>query len=111
MLNKEIETMSRKFKKVQGVTIGVKEITLKTFYKNGKKVKEKSINHTMNKIEVYGFENLKELKVLLAHEIGHLVGIPHINKANALMNPILQENQKEKLLLTNDDIKNFKNNF
>ena len=46
---------------------------------------------------VYGFESIDELRAVLAHEIGHLVGIPHIDIKNALMNPILQENQKNKL--------------
>ena len=45
----------------------------------------------MNKIEIYGFDNKQELKVILAHEIAHLVGIPHINVKDALMNPILQK--------------------
>ena len=110
-LNSEIEVMSRSFKKVKGMTFGTKEIRLKTYYKDGKKVKEKSVKSNMNKIDIYGFDSLKELKTILAHEILHLVGIPHINKRNALMNPIIQKNQLEKLSLTKGDIKNFKNHF
>jgi predicted Zn-dependent protease len=52
-----------------------------------------------------------ELKAIIAHEIGHLVGIPHISDKGALMNPILQENQKRRLELTNADIKNFNKYF
>jgi len=110
-LKKEVETMSRKFRKVKGVTIEAKEITLKTYTKNGQRVKERSVNHIMNKIEIYGFESHAELKAILAHEIGHLVGIPHIEVNGALMNPILQENQIYELSLTPDDIDNFENNF
>lgn len=47
----------------------------------------------------------------MAHEIGHLVGVPHIDAKNALMNPILQDNQIENLSLTQEDIRNFKENF
>jgi len=65
----------------------------------------------MTKIEIYGFDNLKQLKVVLAHEIGHLVGIPHIENKGALMNPIVQKNQEMNLSLTQDDIKAFKENF
>jgi hypothetical protein len=65
----------------------------------------------MDKIEIYGFESLGELKAVLAHEIAHLVGVHHINEHNALMNPILQKNQIEDLFLTIKDITNFKNNF
>lgn len=110
-LSNEIESMTRSFKKVKGKTFGQKEITMKTYYKDGKKVSEKNIVNSMNKIEIYGFENLHQLKVVLAHEIAHLVGIPHINVSNALMNPILQDNQNNELVLTYDDIENFKRNF
>lgn len=65
----------------------------------------------MNKIEIYGFESLSELKAILAHEIAHLVGVPHIQEQGALMNPILQKNQKQNLNLTYDDILNFKEHF
>ena len=37
----------------------------------------------------------------------NLVGVGHINKSKALMHPILQSNQIEKLELTEDDIKAF----
>ena len=110
-LKKEVETMSRSFRKVKGVTIEAQEITLKTYIKNGQRIKERSVNSIMNKIEIYGFENLAELKAILAHEIGHLVGIPHINVEGALMNPLLQESQKYELHLTPEDIENFNEYF
>ncbi len=110
-LSNEIESMSRSFKKVRGRTFGIKEITLNTSYKNGKKIVKQSINNTMDKIEIYGFESLGELKAVLAHELAHLVGVHHINEDNALMNPILQKNQIENLFLTIKDISNFNENF
>ena len=103
--------IAQKFTKVKGKAFGMKEITLKTYYKDGKKIKEKSVKSNMTKIEIYGFENISQLKAVLAHEIGHLVGIPHINAKKALMNPILQKNQINELFLTNDDIDNFNTNF
>ena len=111
ILNNEIERINRNFKKVKGNAIGIKQVTSKIFYKDGKRVKEKSVNNIMNKIEIYGFDNKQELKVILAHEIAHLVGIPHINVKDALMNPILQKSQINKLTLTKSDIINFKKNF
>ncbi len=110
-LNNELERMNRSFKKVKGNAIGLKEVTSKVFYKNGKKVKEKTVKNVMNKIEVYGFESKNELKAIIAHEIAHLVGIPHIDDKDALMNPILQQNQINQLSLTKSDILNFRNNF
>lgn len=110
-INKEIEAMSRSFKKVKGMTFGSKEITSKIYFKNGKRIEEKSVKNSLEKIEIYGFDNHKELKAILAHEIAHLVGIPHIENQNALLNPMLQKNQKEKLYLTQDDISNFRKHF
>lgn len=110
-LNYELERLSRNFKKVKGNAISTQEITLKTFYKNGAKVKEKSVKTIRNKIEIYGFSSKNELKAVLAHEIGHLVGLPHIDVKNALMNKILQENQVKKLSLSKSDIINFKKHF
>jgi len=110
-LNNQITRMSRSVKKVKGKTFGLKEVSLKTYYKDGKKVKEKTVKTSMTKIEVYGFESKAKLKVILAHEIAHLVGIPHINVKNALMNPILQQSQIDNLSLIKEDIRNFKRNF
>lgn len=110
-LSNQITRMSRSIKKVKGKTFGSKEISLKTYYKDGKKVKKRTETTNMTKIEIYGFETKNQLKAVLAHEIGHLVGIPHINVKNALMNPILQENQIQNLMLIQADIRNFKKNF
>jgi predicted nucleic acid-binding Zn-ribbon protein len=110
-LSAEIESMSSSFKKIRGKTFGEQNIILKTYYKDGVIVKEKNITNSMNKIEIYGFDNLKQLKVVLAHEIAHLVGVPHIEAKNALMNPILEQSQQNELVLTHEDIQNFKENF
>lgn len=110
-LNKELARLTRSYKKVKGRTFGYQEVSLKTYYENGKKIKEKKVKNSMNKIEIYGFDSLGQLKATIAHEIGHLVGIPHIRDKKALMNPILQENQIQKLHLIGADIRNFKKNF
>lgn len=110
-INNEIESMSRRYKVVKGRAFGTQETTLKTFYKDGKRVREKTVTNTMDKIEIYGFDSIKELKAVLAHEIAHLVGVPHIGSRNALMNPLLQKNQIRKLELTREDIINFKEHF
>ena len=110
-LIKELESLGRDIKTVNGRTFGMKETVLKTYYKDGKEVKESTTTNSMNKIEIYNFDSLEHLKVILAHEIAHLVGVPHIDDEGALMNPILQENQKNRLHLTSEDIENFRKNF
>jgi hypothetical protein len=109
-ISNEIESMSRNFKKIKGKVFAEENTTIKTYYKDGQLVKEKNSTISMNKIEIYCFDNLKQLKVVLAHEIAHLVGIPHIEVKNALMNPLLDKNQDE-LVLSSEDILNFKENF
>lgn len=111
LVSKDIESMSRSLKKIRGRTFGLKEIQTKTIFKDGKVTKERRVSTKMDKIEIYGFNSKRELKAILAHEIGHLIGLPHINQKNALMNPILQKNQIENLSLTLDDIENFRDNF
>lgn len=110
-LSKDIESLSRSMNKIKGKTFGQKEITSKIYYENGKRIEEKTQTISMNKIEIYGFDNIAQLKAVLAHEIAHLVGIPHIDSKNALMNPIIQQNQEENLYLTYDDIENFNRYF
>lgn len=110
-LSNEIESMGRNVKKINGRTFGLQEITLKTYFKDGQEIQEKSIKNSMNKIEIYGFDSKEQLKVVLAHELAHLVGVPHLEVKDALMNPILQENQIKELNLTKDDIENFRKNF
>lgn len=110
-LIKEIESINVGMRIINGRTFDFQETTLKTSYINNKEVKEKSIKNSMTKIEIYGFDSIEHLKIILAHEIAHLLGVPHINVKGALMNPILQEEQKEKLFLTLEDIENFRNNF
>jgi hypothetical protein len=111
ILVSEIESMTRSVKKINGRTFGLQETTLKTIYKNGKMTQEKSVKTNMDKIEIYSFDSLSQLKVVIAHEIMHLIGVPHIEESGALMNPLLQNNQLNKLHLTKEDIENFKNNF
>lgn len=107
----EVESMSKSLKKIRGRTFGVEEIRYKTFIQNGQKVKEKSVIKSMNKIEIYSFDNKAQLKAILAHEIGHLIGMTHIRTKGALMNPMLQKNQENDLYLTSEDIDNFHENY
>ena len=107
----EIESLTRNLKIIKGQALGVKKISYKTYIKNGQYINEKKIENSMNKIEIYSFKSLAQLKVILAHEIAHLVGIPHINVKGALMNPLLQDNQIKDLKLSFEDIQAFKKYF
>lgn len=107
-----IETLSKSIVEVKGKAIGKSISEIKTYYADGKQVTEKKNYSEMEKIEIYGFDgDINQLKAVLAHELGHLVGIGHIDKKRALMNPFLQSNQIDNLELTKDDMKAFKKAF
>ncbi len=107
-----IESLSESIVEVKGKAIGKNITKVKTYSQAGKKIVQQESYSEMEKIEIYGFDgNMNQLKAILAHEIAHLVGINHIEKKGALMNPILQSNQINKMELTQDDIKAFNNVF
>lgn len=91
------ENLSKSIVEVKGVT----KMQIKTIYMDNSKISSKTY---MEKIEIYNFENLKQLKIILAHEIGHLVGVEHIDADGALMNPYLQKEQLDDFSLTHDDM-------
>lgn len=105
-LNINLESLTRNSYITKGKTF----ITKKYEYKkdiNTNKVFENSVSFSTNKIEIYTFNNLNELKALIAHEIGHAYGVGHTNSKNSLMNPILQKNQINRINLSYDDISMF----
>ena len=105
-ISRDTEKLSSSFSEVKGITKGVIHSEIITQTEGDQTIKQ--IKSTeMNKIEVYDFENTDLLKVILAHEIGHLVGVEHIQTKGALMHPIIQEEQKKNLSLTFDDIQAF----
>lgn len=111
-MNRRIEALSNSIQEVKGKAFGKNVTSIKTYYKNGEQQTEKSSYIEMQKIEIYSFEgDLNYLKVVLAHEIAHLVGVDHINESDALMNPLLQENQINQLDLKYSDIEGFQKAF
>lgn len=106
-IQRDAQKLSKTMLEVKGITKG-KTITTHTFHtQNGETDMKTSVNTRIQKIEIYDFENLSLLKVILAHELGHLVGVKHINSEGALMNPLLQEKQLKEFFLSDDDIKGF----
>lgn len=110
-MQRKTEVLARSIKEVKGVAMGFKEITINETIENGKLVRKKSQRNYMEKIEIYGFESLDELEVVLAHEIAHMVGVGHVDAKDALMNPILQQSQIGNLSLTSHDIDAFNKAF
>lgn len=55
-------------------------------------------------INIYEFQDLNDLKLTLAHELGHGLGILHSNDPESLMYPILEKQNFENFSLTAGDL-------
>jgi len=60
-------------------------------------------NFTGDSINVFEFENEDSLKVALAHELGHYIGISHVINSKSLMHYLLSDQDIKNTKLTNED--------
>lgn len=61
------------------------------------------------KINIYQFDNLNKLRLVLAHEVGHALGFSHVDNPAAIMHERMQLQNDESLKLTDDDIREIQN--
>lgn len=54
-------------------------------------------------ITVYEFSSLDDLRMTLAHEFGHALGLPHTDDPSSLMYPVIQKQNIQKFSLTDSD--------
>lgn len=55
-------------------------------------------------INIYEFSSNQDLKITLAHEFGHALGILHTNEPTSLMYPIMERQDLENFSLTSADL-------
>ncbi|MDZ7758021.1 matrixin family metalloprotease [Rhodohalobacter sp.] len=56
------------------------------------------------KINIYQFDDLYELQLVLAHELGHALGLPHVQNRKSIMYYRFGEQDPEELTLTVEDM-------
>ena len=56
-------------------------------------------------ITIYQYQNLNDLILILAHELGHALGLAHVNNPKAVMHEILGNQDLDTLTLTSADVR------
>lgn len=61
-------------------------------------------NHSGESIQVYQFSSVEELKLVLAHEVGHALGLDHVENPTSIMYYLMGNQIMNRLTLTSEDI-------
>lgn len=59
---------------------------------------------TEQEINIYQFGNRAQLKIVLAHEFGHAMGLDHVSNPKSIMHKMMAEQDMTDLQLTKEDI-------
>lgn len=63
---------------------------------------QKTIDGEM--INIYSYGDLDELRLVLAHEMGHALGLQHVQNSKSVMYYLMQNQQTDSLAFTKEDI-------
>jgi len=101
--------------KIQALNLKVKELNreqrdlsaLKTQFKLEQKTSIQPFHKglfSQNQIQIYGYASLNDLRLTLAHEFGHALGLKHTTDPKSLMYPRLKEQDIHNFKLTDSDL-------
>ena len=60
-------------------------------------------------INIYHFLDMDELRLVIAHEMGHALGIGHVQNPESVMHELMESQNRRDLELTNEDIRALQN--
>lgn len=60
-------------------------------------------------INIYQFYESADLKLVLAHELGHALGVEHVENPSSIMYYLMEKQDLENIRLTNEDLEAIKN--
>ncbi|MDS7956432.1 MULTISPECIES: matrixin family metalloprotease [unclassified Acinetobacter] len=101
--------------KIQSLNLKIKELNreqsdlsaLKTQFKLEQKTSIQPFHKglfSQNQIQIYGYASLNDLRLTLAHEFGHALGLKHTTDPKSLMYPRLKEQDIHNFKLTDSDL-------
>lgn len=101
--------------KIQSLNLKIKELNreqsdlsaLKTQFKLEQKSSIQPFHKglfSQNQIQIYGYASLNDLRLTLAHELGHTLGLKHTSNPKSLMYPYLKEQDIHNFKLTDSDL-------
>ncbi|WP_139310004.1 matrixin family metalloprotease [Acinetobacter pittii] len=101
--------------KIQALNLKIKELNreqsdlsaLKTQFKLEQKTSIQPFHKglfSQNQIQIYGYAFLNDLRLTLAHEFGHALGLKHTTDPKSLMYPRLKEQDIHNFKLTDSDL-------
>lgn len=104
-LNFKIQILNKKIKKLNQEQSDL--TTLMTQFKLEQKVSIQPFHKglfSQNQIQIYGYASLNDLRLTLAHEFGHALGLKHTTDPKSLMYPRLKEQDIHNFKLTDSDL-------
>ncbi|WP_140383381.1 matrixin family metalloprotease [Acinetobacter pittii] len=104
-LNFKIQSLNLKIKELNREQIDLS--ALKTQFKLEQKTSIQPFHKglfSQNQIQIYGYASLNDLRLTLAHELGHALGLKHTTNPKSLMYPRLKEQDIHNFKLTDSDL-------